>query len=256
METQGVRGRHRRQGIAAGILLSAFSLCIAASPSHAYLQNPGFEASPPLANWDTFETNVTQVDSSFGVNVPEGTYQALISTEEGAPGASPKTAGDIEGFLGLNSGDLDALSTNFTVEGSVITQTFWGDHGTQINFLWNFLTNENSGDPFYNDLAFYSLQTPSSGPTVALLADTLSPLIGSSSPFALQTGYNHLSISLLGGTGLYTIGFGVLHVGDDQIHSALAVDAVPEPSSLALLASGLAGLGYWRRKQVLAAQSV
>ena len=163
-----------------GLLLSATGLAVVVAPAHAALVNPGFEAG--LTGWSTDSTNVSTVTSAFGITPPEGTFQALISTEEGSPGASPKITSDIESFLGL-----------------------------------------------------------------------------SSSPFTYETGYTPLSFTLLGGTGTYTIGFGVMHVGDDQVDSGLLVDKlilttnpVPEPSTVVLLASGLAGLGYWRRKQLLA----
>jgi hypothetical protein len=242
---------HTSRSVLLGLAFSIAGLAVAAVPSQAALQNPGFEDFTPLANWDINNSNVTRIDSAYGIQPPQPFHQALLSTEEGVPGASPIVTGDIETFLGLNPGDLDALSTNFTVEGSVMKQTFWADHGDQVNFLWNFLTNQLPNTEF-NDLAFYSLQTPSSGPTATLLADTLSPLMAlGTTPFAWQTGYNHLSIDLTGGTGWYTIGFGILNVGDDQVHSALLVDAVPEPSSVVLFASGLAGLGLWRRKELV-----
>ena len=248
-----------RRGLMLGLLLSATGLAVVVAPAHAALVNPGFEAG--LTGWSTDSTNVSTVTSAFGITPPEGTFQALISTEEGSPGASPKITSDIESFLGLAGGSLDSISTNFTTEGSVMKQSFTASNGDSLSFLWNFLTNETpANDLDFNDLAFYTLQTPSSStPMLFLLADTFSGLGLSSSPFTYETGYTPLSFTLLGGTGTYTIGFGVMHVGDDQVDSGLLVDKlilttnpVPEPSTVVLLASGLAGLGYWRRKQLLA----
>lgn len=249
------------QGLARGLLASVLSLVsFAALPVQAAITNPGFEDAPALTGWNTHGSNVVQMDGTIGVAPIDGAYQALLSTGDGAPGASPITSGSMETILGLPSGTLDAFSLNFTTEGSVMTQTFSANAGDILSFNWNFLTDENPFEVDYNDYGFYTLTNVTS--PIALLGDTfssLNPLVGG---FAWETGYSLVSLTLPV-TGLYTLGFGIVDVGDDQVDSGLLIDglalsgapvtATPEPSSIALMASGLAGLGYWRRRQVLAA---
>lgn len=249
------------QGLALGLLVSALSTVgVTVAPVQAAITNPGFEDAPALTGWSTYGSNVTRVDGTFGVAPIEGTYQALLSTGSGAPGASPITSGSMESILGLTSGTLDAFSLNFTTEGSVMTQTFSAAAGEILSFHWNFLTNELPFDIDYNDYGFYAVTNVSS--PIDLLGDTFSTLLPSAGSFTWETGYNLVSLALPT-TGLYTLAFGVVDVGDNSVDSGLLIDnvkliggsAVPEPSSVVLLASGLAGLGYWRRKQLMAVKA-
>ena len=123
-----------------------------------------------------------------------------------------------------------------------------------LSFHWNFLTNEDTTAPdkAFNDFAFFSLKS-----TPTKLADLFSSFTTSSTAFASETGFQTFSITLPA-TETYTLGFGVANVGDQFIDSGLLVDnvqltaaAVPEPSSLVMVSSGLLlllGYSVWRRR--------
>ncbi|MEO0377884.1 MAG: PEP-CTERM sorting domain-containing protein [Cyanobacteria bacterium P01_A01_bin.17] len=128
---------------------------------------------------------------------------------------------DIESFLGLTSGTIDGLGNGDATEGSAIKQTFSGTAGQTLTFDWNFLTNEVTPDPTFNDFAFISLFPDGS----STLADTNSrfPLLGNDISFNNETGFNAFSF-VLPDDGDYTLGLGVVDVGDTIVDSALLVD--------------------------------
>lgn len=142
----------------------------------------------------------------------------------------------IESFIGLTAGGLDALSTGDATEGSAITDTFNIASGDTFSFDWLWTSNEGDGVD-YNDFAFVNLSFDG----VALLADTFTP-DGTSGSFSWMATTS----------GMLTYGIGVMDVNDTLVASTLTVNnisaTVAEPSAIALLALGFAGVGFARRK--------
>lgn len=152
---------------------------------------------------------------------------------------------NLEIFLGLAIGSLRAIATSNVIEGSAIKQTFYGNANDILSFDFQFLTDEDVSSDFnsprlgFNDFSFYTLQFSNSPSNIFQLADTFSNFNDSRTPFISETNAQNRSFSLAA-TGYYTIGFGVVDVGDESFDSGLLVDnvglvasePVPEPASL------------------------
>ena len=217
--------------------------------------NGGFEDG--FTGWEAVGDYKVET-STFGSVPVEGTSQAFLSTafnEVLVPNQPPQgnavpvpfisgLSSNLEGFLGLSTffGDksLDSIATAQPLEGSAIKQTFTASAGDVLSFSWNFLTNESveqaarndSTYPAFNDFAFATIQSDYNN-EVFSLADTISTFSNSSTPFFEETGNRTFSYTIPN-TGSYTLGIGVVDVGEPTRISGLLVDkveAVPEPSS-------------------------
>ena len=163
---------------------------------------------------------------------------------------------DLEKQLGLPPRSLDLDSNNFeyAYEGSGLKSVIEVKTGAELNFDWNFLTNERP--PFARpDYGFFFVNQ-----TVYKLADFNDISRASTSTnYAGETGLQTYQYNFPS-SGIYTIGFGVIDIGDYNGSSALSVGnlsltvpepkptKVPEPNSLiglfSLLALGVSQLGH------------
>lgn len=196
------------------------------------LLNGGFE-SGDFTGWSTIgETRIER--ATFGSGPTEGAFQALLSTagrveEPGKPGGNAVPVSDLETFLGLPAGSLDDIRTGAVIEGSAIRRTFTARAGDVVSFDWNFLTEEYTNlpesafppTPDMNDLAFVVI-TPLS-PPVDRLADTFWMFSLSQTAFFSETGFRRFSFTIPT-TGTYTLGIGVVDVGDERGLSGLLID--------------------------------
>lgn len=246
--------------------------------SQAAVLNGGFERG--FSGYTTIGDTIVH-SGSFKSKYGNGKSQAVISNTPGAEvdftfsGKPSVSNSALEQFLGLNSGSLDAIASNIAIEGSAIKQTFFGNANDTLSFDFGFLTDEdtlskidfNKPNPQYNDFAFFTLQFEDSSSYVFQLADTFSDFTNSyTTPFIYETGIQTKSLSLAA-AGQYTVGFGVLDVGDENFASSLLVDnikltsnangkPVPVPSSVVALAMfGFSAFGTYikRSKQKLKA---
>ena len=195
------------------------------------IENGDFEIQD-FSNWRTIgDTDIVSDDVIFYSEPPLPFNQALITSGFSDGGGSVIDT-DLEEFLDLVPGTLDGLTENDAIEGSVIKQTFTAQAGDIVSFDWNFLTNESTPNATYNDTAFLSVN----GFTFEL-ADTNSHFVDASADnyyhgsaeltdeFTGQTGTQTLTFSVAE-AGTYTIGFGVVDVGDDLFDSGLLIDNV------------------------------
>ena len=217
------------------IFLCALALVfsVIGSASASTITNGSFESG--FLGWDTIG-NVAVKGGPFKSGPTHGAAQALITTR-----VASQPDSTLETWLGLAPGMLDVLGNGDATVGSAIKQDISVQAGQILTFDWNFLTND-----FYLDFAFYSI-----APAAIELADTFDPLVSSSTIFDEETGYSTESF-IFAATGTYTLGFGVVHVGDEAVNSGLLVDnvsAVPVPPALLLLGSGLAGLAVLKRRR-------
>jgi len=220
--------------------------------TNATLINGGFETGD-FTGWTTLgETSIET--SAFGSGPTQGTSQASLSTEGAAFAGSI-----IEEFLGLDPGSLDNLGTSLDFlpfpggvasQGSAIRQTFTANAGDLLTFDWNFLTNDPSLFPTFNDFSFVSISSLSD-----LASTTFPAVISPMTRFFQETGFQPFSFTIPT-TGTYTLGIGVTDWRDTTKDSVLLVDnvqlaSVPEPTStLGLLAFGALGAGsVLKRKQ-------
>lgn len=224
-------------GVAAGLFVTGFI-----GTAQAVVINQGFETGD-LTGWDTIG-DVSVVDASFGSGPPSGTFQALLTTGDGAVDVD-----DLEGFLGLAAGTLSALGGEDVTFGSAIQQTVTVDPGETLAFDFNFLTDEIPAFGEVNDFAFAVVNSGFN-----LLADTFSPLVPSPTIFVDETAFQTFLEGPFVFSDTFTLAFGVVDVDDDIANSGLLIDAsaataVPEPATLGLVGLALIGMGAMTRRR-------
>ncbi|MDZ8108807.1 MAG: hypothetical protein RM338_24730 [Nostoc sp. DedQUE12a] len=245
------------------IVVTIFASLAFPNNAEAAILNGGFENN--FDNWQTLGDYRIET-SAFGSSTVEGNSQAFLSTaynevvgldgngqEIQGGNAAPATyitgvaEDSLEGFLGASQ----FLGNDFlaaAIEGSAIKQTFTAKAGQSLSFSWNFLTNESVGDnakPDFNDFAFATVSSGNQN-LFFKLADTTTQFLatGSNTSFFEETGVNRFSYNLPT-DGEYTLGIGVVDVGESTVISGLLVDnvqAIPETSStLSLVFLGAIG---------------
>ena len=127
------------------------------------------------------------------------------------------------------AGSLDVLSTGNATTGSAFGNSIHVNAGQIFSFDWVWDSNE-SNSSSYNDFAFVTLDLDG----ISLIADT-STADNSGGTFSW----------LATSTGTLNYGVGILDVRDSIVDSFLTVSnvqAVPEPSTLAIFALSIMGL--------------
>lgn len=244
-------------------IVSIFASLAIPNAALAAIINGGFENS--FDNWQTLGDYRVET-SAFGSGTVEGNSQAFLSTaynevvgvdENGGEvlGGSAAPAvyitgiaeNSLENFLDVSSFFGEGFLAD-AIEGSAIKQTFTAQAGETLSFAWNFLTNESvsyNSNPDFNDFAFATVSNSSQN-LFFKLADTTTDFLArdSDSNFFEETGFKTFSFTLPT-DGEYTLGVGVVDVGEPTIISGLLVDqvqAVPETSSTVnLLIVGIIG---------------
>ncbi len=207
-----------------------------------------------IVNTDSFESNLGEGATAVMSNTPGAEVDFTFS---GNPAVA---TANLEMFLGLTIGSLRAIATNTVIEGSAIKQSFYGNANDILSFDFQFLTDEDVSSEFdnprsgFNDFSFYTWQFSNSPSNVFQLADTFSNFNNSRTPFISETNAQNRSFSLAQ-TGYYTVGFGVVDVGDNSFSSALSVDNVklassePVPVPTSLLALTIFSFGAFMKRR-------
>ena len=211
-----------------GLELSFEDLTIAQQESDALISffsntsNGGFE-SGDFSSWNILGQTSIET-AAFGSGPTEGTQQALLTNGDDAVSVE-----QLEEFLGLEPGGLDALNKGPATVGSGIQQKLTVSAGDTLRFDWNFLTDE--GTPsIFNDFAVVTIQPDA----LTGLADTNNTFVLSPTDFSQETGFETFTYDFLA-DGNYTVSIGVVDVGDTIVDSGLLVDNVSLGSDLAIL---------------------
>lgn len=216
--------------LAAGVVTFIVSSLFGATQSNAAIINGGFETGE-FNGFKTKGDTSIQTSEFFKSGPTEGSFQALVATTPGEENFtfSEKAAVpalNLEKFLGLEPGSLNALGNGNAVEGSAIKKTFTANAGDFLSFDFNFLTDEETPNPVNNDFSFFTIAFKDSPALAFELADTASPTFkDSSTPFLSETGFQTFS-KLIETAGKYVVGFGVVDVFDKFFSSGLLVDNI------------------------------
>lgn len=201
-------------------------LLVGTGTARADFVNGGFE-SGDFTGWSTKGSTSVLVGGA-----PEGSHYAHLS-------ASGVGKTELETFLGLTAGTLDAVAPNHqATNGSAIEQTVTVSAGATLHFKYDFKANDYLP---YNDFSFFSVSDS------ATLLSSVS-LVGNYG----TTGWKDYSYTFATG-GTYTVGFGVMNAIDQGYNSELSVDdvhtitTVPVPAGAVLLLTGLPAVALFRR---------
>jgi len=161
--------------------------------------------------------------NSFYTVPPSGAYQGFVSNGGVYTGTgSAVTTTTLEAALGVPAGTLLALGGGAATQGSCLTHELDVNPGDELEFMWNFQTNEATPAPARNDFAFLTISTSGA----ILLADTFHPsFVDSPSPFGEETGYRSYAYAFASAAHV-RIGFGVADRGTTTTDSALLIDCV------------------------------
>lgn len=247
------------------LVLAALVLCLALpATARAMITNGGFESG--LSGWGNLG-DVSVQDATFGTPPAGGANQILVTTiddGQSSPlepstfsGVSAVSDTQIAQALGLPGNTFDQLSPSGfpATQGSGVGQTFTASAGATLQFEWNFVTDETSINPSYDDFAAVYVEETGSGQQVSLsslvnvAAATFQP---SATSFDSETGYQTHQISLPV-TGNYLLAVAVFDARDQLGASGILLDnvvllpPVPEPATVVLLGVGLFGLAWLSR---------
>ena len=239
----------------ASSLAFPLALCVllGAQQAAADILNPSFETGD-TSEWSSVG-DVSVVDSSFGVDPVDGSYQILLTSN----GAS---VSETESAMGLVSGTIQGIfdsevssSGSGPTEGAAFQQTFYvGEPGDSVSFSYNVLTNASVPEPTYTDFLWWYLERPSGSDHSGVLAHVNEDIFTSSSGtgYAYETGYQTIRLQA-NQVGTYTITIGIHDVQDVFTDTAAVIDGFmlrksPEPDSFLLLAAGLLGLAFHARR--------
>lgn len=177
---------------------------------------------------------LTTASLAYADDAPSGAGAFNLSGVDTAP-----AGGALEVFAGLVAGGLDPDPANAVqaFEGSAARQAFHASAGEVLSLRFDFLTN----DALAGDYAFVAIDG-----TLFKLADR-SGAAAAAGAWAWHTGYGSFSHRFTS-SGVHTLAFGVVDVGDFIASSALLVDAVhvgavPEAETYALMLLGLGAMG-------------
>jgi hypothetical protein len=241
-------------------LIAVLALLLAPSFAHAVLFNGNFEIG--LTGW-TVAGDVSTVDSSFGVDPPQGHLQVLMTSAPDRSGATSfehpqsysktDSVGTLGVFLFFDSPFVPGNPLGRFFEWSRIKQTFIANTDILLSFTWKCLTDEGSFSLLSSGCVVSAAEKPFyvlDG--VANFLTSSNPASLSPTPFLSETPYETTTLLLAAGT--HTIGFGVGDFADAWFNTGLLVDdisfrAVPEPPAWLLSGLGLICLAGAVRKQ-------
>ena len=204
--------------------------------THQAPVNGDFSANS-FTGWQTAGNDTVQLSDFHSIPDGKADQAAISNGTQPSSGTLPTTAANLESFLGLNAGDLSAKGST-AVNGSAIKQTITAKAGDLVTFKADMLTNEATltGRDYALVSVTYNGKTQYFKITGVLKATN--PL--DSSGLSSETGYHSYAI-LLPKSGQYTIGFGVVNVGDATVASNLLVDNVQLKTRFADLFDGFGG---------------
>jgi PEP-CTERM motif len=223
------------------VVLAAAALSILPGSAHAQIINPSFEDGT-FNGWLT--TGATSIQTSSFTAPTDGTFEALMSSSTGSVSAA-----SLSTFF--DGAAIPANGNGTATEGSGIKQTFVLSSTITLTFDYKYVTAEGISSGY--DETFYFLDG-----VITLLADTntagVAAIGGLPLPYTNGRPYQTVSFSVPAGT--HTLGFGSYDTGDTIVDTAILIDhiVVPEPSTWASLAMGLAGLIGFRRRRSGAAE--
>ncbi len=237
--------------------LTALALALAAGSADAQITNGNFAAG--LAGWTTAGDASVSHGAWLWLTTASATYADDVDAGLDAAGArnvsgnDPVAAGsELEAFVGIAPGALDDPANGiWTYEGSAASQTFTAAAGTRLTFQWDLGTlDQRSGDLTVADIAWVIVD----GQVIALANSQDATTPATDGGDLTHTGWTDFSWTLAT-DGAHTVSFAIADVGDYIDTSTLAVTdvslagAVPESSSLALMAAGLGLVGLARRRR-------
>ncbi len=241
----------------------------------AMITNGSFETGD-LSGWSR-RGDVSVVDGSFGTTPSDGGFQILLSTVNTGVNSGLEPDVSYSGFdartlnngferwmrlpTGVINGILRAGDQPGT-EGSAIRQNFTANAGEVLQFDWNFVTDETTINPSYDDFAVVTVREDLGGNTyqdvsTSVLVNQAAALYqggGSGTPLADETGYSTFQLTLPT-TANYVLSVAIFDAQDQLVPSVLLVDntrlVAPEPDTFVLLVLGLVGLTWFGRRRGL-----